>query len=97
MATLRHKAFRAYALMPQARSPMTTRGRYRNEEQSLMLYNIKLIFHLLVNKSLNQQMFNLNLSSHTLRPIANLVLINDFLTEAFVQEFGYDFETFIGW
>ena len=97
MATIRHKAFRAFALMPQARSPMTAKGRHHNEQTSLKLYNIKMIFHLLVNKSLNQQMFNLNLTSASLRPLANLVIINDFLSEAFVQEFGCPFETYIGW
>ena len=97
MTTCRHKAFRAYILMPQARPPMTSHGRQLTKEHGNKLFQIKMIFHLLVNKSLNQQMFNLNLTSMSMRPFANLVLIDDFLSEAFVQEFGYDFETFIGW
>ena len=97
MATIRHKGFRAYSLMPQVRSPITTRGRYLSQQESTKLYHIKMVFHFLVKKSLNQQLFNLNMMSVTLQPIANLVVINDFLEEYFIQEFGMPFEEFINW
>lgn len=97
MTTIRHKAFRAYSMYPLARSPITTQGRYLSAQESRNLFHIKLIFHLLVQKSMTQQLFNLNLNSISLQPIANLVLINDFLEEYWIQEFGLPFENFLNW
>ena len=97
MATIRHKAFRSYKLLPQVSAPITSSGRYLNQEESAKLFHIKLVFHLLVQKSMNQQLLNLNVMSVSLQPIANIILINDFLEEYWLQEFGLPFEQFINW
>lgn len=94
---LRHKTFRAYALLMNELPPLTKKSKNLTFEQSFNLYHAKCIFFLFKQKIMEQSIYNLNLNSNQVKIFANIILLDNFLEEYFRAEFGMSFRQFIAW